>query len=161
MSLEFLRSQREVLAYRIEWEGRGPFWCARTFKQLIRYCRRATPDWQQASADCSSFLEHYCAHAESPYDHPAFEFLLSRSNEQSSTLAFGFVDRQSMQKEFGLLQSPLFQRQFQTLLEKEPRFAARVYLVHSLATSPSEVLFDRNRTELVDEAHSWHAFLHL
>jgi hypothetical protein len=149
----------DVLAYRLEYGDKGPFWCDKTFRQLVRQCRRVTPQWIQdtVAEHWSSFIEYYCAHADSPYDEKAFDYFLSRP-AQDPNWRFGFTQKQSFSKELGFEQCGLYRDQFESLLDKDAAFNIRVYLVRPLAASRDEVLFDARRAELIDEATTWSAF---
>lgn len=149
---------RDTLAVRIEWEGRGPFWCEKTRRLLERLCRKETPDWKM-SEEASTFVQHYITHAPSPYDEPAFEWHLSRMKDADTSLSFGFTGKDSLIEQFGLDLSR-YKRQFQALFNR-PEFAVRAYLVQSLAQSDSEVLYRRANAELVEECKSWNQFFNL
>lgn len=145
------------LAFRIEWRGKGPFWEAQGFRELVRACRKATPEWKTLDLPCSSFVEYYCSMADSPYDHPAFEWHLSRRPESSSRYGFGFVSRQALETALGL-DYPAYRTQFETLLERDHRFSVVARLVPTVAESKTELLFRWDKSEIVEIVQSKAAF---
>ncbi|MBC9968504.1 hypothetical protein IB284_26050 [Ralstonia insidiosa] len=155
-------TSQEAIVFRLECDGVGPFWCERTMRRLIRQCRKLTPEWKRAddAQQCSSFLEHYAAHAQFPYDVPEMDFFLSRANP-SPHWRFAFSYKAALLQEFGVTSSALYLAQFQKLLDTEPSVTVRVYLAHVLAQTPTEVLFDNQRSEMLEEAGSWDTFLRL
>lgn len=148
----------ESLAFRLEYEGRGPFWCPDTMRQVIRQCRKLTPHWKrdEIGQGCSSFLEHYCANAQCPFDVKQFDAYLTRG--ENPNWKFGFKSKTDIETELGLTWSPLYREQFAMLLNADRGFCVRAYLARGLAESRTEILFDAARSELLAEARSWAAF---
>ncbi|MGR5560018.1 hypothetical protein ACQKQC_27610, partial [Vibrio fortis] len=72
-----------------------------------------------------------------------------------------FSYKAALLQEFGVTSSALYLAQFQKLLDTEPSVTVRVYLAHVLAQTPTEVLFDNQRSEMLEEAGSWDTFLRL
>ena len=144
----------DLLAYRIEFLGKGPFWDERSLKRVIRYCRKATPEWKKEDIPCSTFVEHYIAHADSPYDSPEMAFYLDRISEGNQSLGFGFLSATKMKESLGL-DNPLYLRQFEYLLKNLPGFRLVVYLVRPLAVSLSEVLFRWTDAEIIEQVDSY------
>ena len=147
-----------TIAYRIEWERRGPFWHDATLKNLVRLCRKLTPAWKQHDSTCSTFFEHYCATADSPYDNKEFDRHLSRLRENDSSLGFGFLSVDGLRKALGL-SDVLYREQFRLLLEEQSSFRVRAYLCDPLAQSLDEVLFRWSSAELLDEVSTWSEFV--
>ncbi len=150
----------QTLAFRVEWNGRGPFWQDKTLTELVRHCRKLTPHWKQHDSPSSTFLEHYCAMADSPYDNKDFDRHLSRLPDNDCSLGFGFLSVQGLREAFSL-EVALYQEQFQLLLERTTAFRVRAYSCLPLALSATEVLFRWSSAELLDEAASWQQVLAL
>lgn len=145
----------ELLAWRIEWKGKGPFWCSKSSAEVIRHARKATPLWklEPALEAAPTFLEYYCAHASCPYDHPTMEYLLSREmiGIGGRTYGFGFESEEQMHEALGLNAHATYRRQFDALLKGPYPFAVRAYLVRALACHDGEVLFRWDQAQLLEE----------
>lgn len=146
-----------LLAFRIEWEGHGPFWCEKTLRLMKRLCRQATPEWKNREDLESSFLERYIARAACPYDTPAFDHILSRISPGDNRYAFGFLSKQVMQDALGLSADLQYLRQFEAMFLR-PEFRVRVYGVAAMGVSATEVIFRRQEAQLLDEALSFEQF---
>lgn len=100
----------------------------------------------------STFLEYYITHAESPHDHPVFEYVLRKTSAETSQYRFGFLSKQILERELGLSNS-LYKSQFESLFQRS-EFSIKVFLVQSTVTSDTEVLFHTRNATLLDQAHT-------
>lgn len=129
-----------TLAYRLELDGRGPFWSEKAFQRMVRECRKVTPEWKKESPVCSSFVEHYIANADVPHENPSFDFHLSFLKCPEGSLGFGFVSKEALAAEFQL-GTPLYEKQFFGVLSNCESVRLQVYVVKPAAVSDTECLF--------------------
>jgi hypothetical protein len=145
-----------MLAFRLEWQNQGPFWDDRIFLRLVRRCRQITPEWKKTHEHCSTFLEAYVAHAESPYDVRTISEYLNHNTEN---IQFGFVGVDKMFAEFQL-HDELYQRQFSKLLDTERDLRVACYDVDELAASWIQVLYHNTpkRRRFIEAAKTYQDF---
>ena len=147
-----------TLAFRLEYKGNGPFWEPKITRLLERKCRQVTPEWKNLDESCSSFLEYYCFHADSPHAHPAMAWHLDHGTPH---IRFGFATISSLLEQCGADRISLYEKQLRGLLEHVPEFSVRAYLVDALAQSDTEILFQTHRATCMAQANSWDELLKL
>lgn len=156
-------SEYKYLAYRLECKNTGPFYDWETFNKLTKFAKKATANLIKCDLSESSktFLDYYIATAPSPYENKLFKPYIDRMRV-STRLRFGFVDKETLLDQFGILESDIYKRQFQHLLNPNLECEIKVYLVKPIAVSHSgELLFWINDAELVESYASYEDFIQL
>lgn len=148
-----MNSSNDVIAFRLEWNNKGPFWDDKVFRLLKRLCRQATPSWKnEVEERLSTFLDYYLENAPSPYDNPILDSILSHVNFENNNYRFGFVSKEILEEQFGL-DIEIYRTQFTSLFERS-EFAIKAYIVKPIVTTNSEVLFRKCQAVLADTANS-------
>lgn len=144
----------EILIYRLEIDGHGPFWNEKTNKSLNKMCRQGTPEWRNF-VGTDTFLNHYVSGGESPYDHRRLGDFLDHGDIRN--YRFGFVSKQALIKEFGL-EIPLYRKQFDYLLEKSRGLSIAEYLVTPRINTRIQAIYNPKSAELVQHFHNSEEF---
>lgn len=137
----------EIIAYRLEVNGHGPFWCVDTFKALNKLCRKGTPDWKQHDGE-ETFLYYYTGHAESPYDDKAMQNFVDHYLMKEHR--FAFPDKESLIDQFGL-RDPFYRKQLSYALEHREDLVISEYIVSPKAITPNQLVYHPVSAELIQQ----------
>ena len=150
----------DVIAFRIEWDNKGPFWDDKVFKLMKRLCRQATPFWKQVvNEEVSTFLDYYIMNATSPYDNPVLDSILSNPNCEKNNYRFGFSSKRILEEQFGL-HIDVYKTQFMSLFGRD-EFLIKAYLAKPIVVTDSEILFRQHDAVLVDTANNASMYTYL
>jgi hypothetical protein len=138
--------KNEAIVFRLSYKGKGPFYEAKIFNEVVRESRKITPEWAK-ELEISSWIEYYCAHAPSPYDNEKMDYILSRDSKNEDFL-FGFASLHGLQLLLGL-DKALYNKQFNDLLKKKV-LVLTAYLVNVYAENEHEVMFRKDTCEFVE-----------
>lgn len=145
----------EIIVYRMEINGQGPFWDERIFKSLGKMCRQGTPEWKKQTDGCDTFLNHYVGDGESPYECRHLASFVDHAKMEN--YLFGFVSKHAMIDQFGL-DIPLYRKQFEYILEKNKDLTIGEYLVVPEVFTRIQAVFNPKKAELVDRYKTAEAF---
>lgn len=138
----------ETLAYRVEWNNKGPFFDDLTYTTVTKLCRKLVPEYKQRDVIAPTLFDHYVANAESPYENK----IMCRFLEGyfvDGEIGFGFVDIYQLGRSLGLRES-IYAKQFVAMC-KQKEFRLKIYLVNPIASTRNQVMFKWASAELVEE----------